>query len=112
MTDQSINPLRDERMLGDRVPPPTVMVIFGASGDLTRRKLVPALYTLARDRRLPPSFAVVGVARRDLEHNVFRESMRAACNQFARRRPVDDQLWATFSQGLFYSSGTFESPAT
>jgi glucose-6-phosphate 1-dehydrogenase len=112
MTDQSTNPLRDERMLGDRVPPPCVMVIFGASGDLTKRKLVPALYTLARDRRLPPSFAVVGVARRDLEHGVFREQMRGACNQYARRRPVDDQLWATFSQGLFYSNGTFESPAT
>jgi glucose-6-phosphate 1-dehydrogenase len=106
------NPLRDEGLTGERVPPPCTMVIFGASGDLTRRKLVPALYSLARDRRLPPGFAVVGVARRDLEHDLFRKQMREACDQFARRRPVDEALWSGFSQGLFYSAGTFEQPAT
>jgi glucose-6-phosphate 1-dehydrogenase len=88
------------------------MVIFGASGDLTKRKLVPALYSLARDRLLPSPFNVVGVARRDLEHSVFRKAMREACDKFARRRPVEDPLWSTFSEGLFYSNGTFEDPAT
>jgi len=105
------NPLR-AGLSGDRVPAPCTMVIFGASGDLTKRKLVPALYSLARDRLLPSSFNVVGVARRDLQHDLFRKNMREACDKFARRRPVDDKLWAAFSEGLHYSSGTFEDGAT
>jgi glucose-6-phosphate 1-dehydrogenase len=105
------NPLR-AGLSTDRVPPPNTMVIFGASGDLTKRKLVPALYSLARDRLLPSSFNVVGVARRDLEHGVFQQAMREGCDKFARRRPVDDKLWETFAQALHYSSGTFEDPKT
>jgi glucose-6-phosphate 1-dehydrogenase len=105
------NPLR-EGLSGERVPLPCAMVIFGASGDLTKRKLVPALYSLARDRLLPSAFSVIGVARREMEHTVFRTAMRDACDQFARRRPVDDSLWSTFSEGLFYSNGTFEDEAT
>jgi glucose-6-phosphate 1-dehydrogenase len=105
------NPLR-EGLAGERVPPPCTMVIFGASGDLTKRKLVPALYSLARDRLLPSSFNVVGVARREVENSAFRQNMRASCDQFARRRPVEDSLWATFSEGIYYCSGTFEDPAT
>src|SRR6478736_8601870 len=100
------NPLR-AGLGADRVPPPCTMVIFGASGDLTKRKLVPALYSLARDRRLPTAFNVVGVARRDMEHGVFRKAMRESCDQFARRRPVDESLWAGFAEGVFYSSGMF-----
>ena len=56
------------------MPAPTTMVIFGASGDLTKRKLVPALYSLARDRLLPPAFAVVGLARRDITDDAFRDN--------------------------------------
>ena len=103
------NPLRDAGLSGDRVPPPCVMVIFGASGDLTKRKLVPALYSLARDRRLPSSFAVVGVA---IDNATFRQQMRGACEEFARRRPVDAALWESFEQTLHYTSGTFEDPQT
>jgi glucose-6-phosphate 1-dehydrogenase len=105
------NPLR-EGLQGERVPPPCTMVIFGASGDLTKRKLIPALYSLARDRLLPSSFNVVGVARREIPHEEFRGLMKESCNQFARRRPVEDSLWSTFSQGMFYMAGTFEDPAT
>src|SRR5262249_30272519 len=78
------NPLR-EGLLGPRVPAPCAMVIFGASGDLTKRKLLPALYSLARDRLLPRGFAVVGFARRDLPE--FVDDAREACDRFARRRP-------------------------
>jgi glucose-6-phosphate 1-dehydrogenase len=106
-----VNPLR-EGLSRERVPPPCVMVIFGASGDLTRRKLVPALYSLARDRQLPSSFAVVGVARRDLGDDGFRHAMREGCDHYARRRPVEEALWAPFSSGIFYSPGRFEDPAT
>ncbi len=109
--DQMANPLR-EGLSGERVPSPTTMVIFGASGDLTKRKLVPALYSLARDRLLPPIFNVVGVARRDLGDDVFRKQMREATDKFARRRPVEDELWRSFSDGIFYVAGTFEDPAT
>jgi glucose-6-phosphate 1-dehydrogenase len=109
--DEQSNPLR-EGLQGERVPPPTTMVIFGASGDLTKRKLLPALYSLARDRLLPSPFNVVGVARREIPDADFRKTMRESCDKYARRRPVEDELWQSFSQGIFYSSGTFENPAT
>jgi glucose-6-phosphate 1-dehydrogenase len=105
------NPLR-EGLAGERMPSPCTMVIFGASGDLTKRKLVPALYSLARDRLLPSAFSVVGVARRDIGDQGFREQMKASCNEFARRRPVEDTLWSSFSQGLFYYTGNFDDPNT
>jgi glucose-6-phosphate 1-dehydrogenase len=105
------NPLR-EGLTGERVPAPCVMVIFGASGDLTKRKLVPALYSLARDRLLPSAFSVVGVARRDIGDEGFRAQMKESCNQFARRRPIEDSLWSSFEEGLSYCAGTFEDPAT
>ncbi len=114
MSDQAQalqNPLR-EGLVGERVPLPCTMIIFGASGDLTKRKLVPALYSLARDRLLPAPFSVVGVARRDLGDPGFREQMKASTNEFARRRPVEDALWSTFEQGLFYHQGNFSEAAT
>jgi glucose-6-phosphate 1-dehydrogenase len=109
--EEMANPLR-EGLQGERIPPPTTMVIFGASGDLTKRKLVPALYSLARDRLLPPTFNVVGVARRSIEDDVFRTAMREATDKYARRRPVEPSLWKSFADGIFYVNGTFEDPAT
>jgi glucose-6-phosphate 1-dehydrogenase len=111
MADDPKNPLR-EGLQGERVPPPATMVIFGASGDLTKRKLVPALYSLARDRLLPSQFNVVGVARREKADASFRQEMRESCDKYARRRPVEELLWGSFSEGLFYVSGTFENPET
>jgi glucose-6-phosphate 1-dehydrogenase len=107
----SENPLR-AGLDGERVPAPCTMVIFGASGDLTKRKLIPALYSLARDRLLPPAFNVVGVARRATSDADFRAAMREACGQFARRRPVEDALWSTFAEGLSYVQGTFGEAET
>jgi glucose-6-phosphate 1-dehydrogenase len=104
------NPLR-EGLHEERVPEPATIVIFGASGDLTKRKLVPALYSLARDRLLPARFAVVGYARKPLTDDVFREDMRAGCDEFARRRPVDPELWNTFANLLFYQEGSYDDPA-
>src|SRR4029079_285104 len=86
-------PLR-EGLAEERVPEPAVMVIFGASGDLAHRKLLPALYSLTRDRLLPARFAIVGFARKALSDDAFREEMRAACAEFARRRPLDPELWS------------------
>ncbi|HNO69515.1 MAG TPA: hypothetical protein PKI49_13450, partial [Pseudomonadota bacterium] len=83
------------------------MVIFGASGDLTRRKLVPALYSLARERLLPSGFAICGFARRPLP---FADDMKTAVGQFARRRPVDESLWESFGSAISYVSGDFDDP--
>ncbi len=105
------NPLR-EGLAEERVPEPAAMVIFGASGDLAHRKLLPALYSLTRDRLLPARFAIVGFARRAISDEVFREEMRAACNEHARRRPIDPELWSAFAGNIFYQQGEYEDPAS
>src|SRR4029078_540781 len=87
------------------------MVIFGASGDLAHRKLLPALYSLTSDRLLPARFAIVGFARTALSDDAFREEMRAACAEFARRRPLDPDLWSAFARNIFYQQGEYEDPA-
>lgn len=85
-----------------------VLVIFGATGDLTARKLVPALYNLAREGQLPGHFACVGFARRSKTHDQFRDEMLEAINQFSRSKPADLQLWNTFREQLFYLPSNFD----
>ena len=102
----SQNPLR-EGLRFERLPDPCIMVIFGASGDLTHRKLIPALYNLAYDGLLPPGFSVVGYARRPYTDEEFRQEMRAAVERFSRRQPIDPDVWETFAQGLFYFAADF-----
>lgn len=85
-----------------------ILVIFGATGDLTARKLVPALYNLARDGQLPSHFACVGFARREKTHDQFREEMLDAINHFSRSKPADEQLWKTFREQLFYLRSEFD----
>ena len=103
------NPLQEERR-GERMPNPCNMVIFGASGDLTHRKLFPALYNLALEHLLPPEFTVIGFARRPYEQQEFRDEVKASINQFSRRKPVQEDVWERFQQGIFYVPGTFEDP--
>jgi glucose-6-phosphate 1-dehydrogenase len=86
---------------------PTVIVIFGAGGDLTWRKLVPALYDLFLDRFLPERFAVVGVARRPMDDEQFRGRMREGVDLFSRRGKADDHTWSTFAANLTYCAGDF-----
>ena len=105
------NPLR-EGLVEERIPEPATMVIFGASGDLARRKLLPALYSLTRDRLLPARFAVLGFARHAQSDDDFREEMRRGCDEFARRRPVDAALWSAFARNLFYQQGAYDDPAS
>ena len=71
----SENPLR-VGLVEERIPEPCTVVIFGASGDLTKRKLVPALYSLARERLVPPGLTVLGFARRPIGDDGFRAAMR------------------------------------
>jgi glucose-6-phosphate 1-dehydrogenase len=101
-----MNPLR-EGLTQERVPDPHVMVIFGASGDLTKRKLLPALYSLVRERLLPTGFAVMGVARDKLSVDEFRDAMRQGCDRYARRKPVDDRVWQDFGRNLYYHPADF-----
>lgn len=91
----------------EREPQSCTLVIFGATGDLTRRKLIPGLYSLARERLLPEHFAVVGFARRDKTHEEFRAEMRQGVQEFARY-PLDNALWEAFASGLYYHRSTFD----
>ena len=67
----------------ERTPDPLILTIFGASGDLTQRKLVPAIYQMKREHRLPSELTVVGFARRDWSHDHFRDQMRQGIEEFA-----------------------------
>jgi glucose-6-phosphate 1-dehydrogenase len=105
------NPLR-RGLVEDRTSDACAVVIFGASGDLTRRKLMPALYNLAWVRALPGGFAVVGVARRDKTDESFRTEMRESVAAFSHRKPIDEALWTDFERGLSYVRGAANDPAT
>lgn len=102
------NPLR-VGLQQDRVPEPQILVIFGASGDLTQRKLVPALYQMKLERKLPPELTVVGVARRDWSHDFFREHMREGVEQYGGGLGAE-AIWEDFAKGLFYCSGDIDNP--
>ncbi|MBI4573359.1 MAG: glucose-6-phosphate dehydrogenase [candidate division NC10 bacterium] len=88
---------------------PCAMVIFGAAGDLTKRKLIPALYNLARSDLLPREFAIVGVARAPLTTDEFRQRMTREIQEFATDQ-VEPGLWEWFAQRLHYLPGNFEAP--
>jgi glucose-6-phosphate 1-dehydrogenase len=89
---------------GERIPEPCVMVIFGASGDLTKRKLMPALFKLFQNGLLPTGFSVIGIARAQETHDSFRENMKNAVQTFSEQSP-NMQVWEDFARGLFYLSG-------
>jgi glucose-6-phosphate 1-dehydrogenase len=86
------------------------MVLFGASGNLARRKVLPALYDLAHDGLLPERCAVVGFALDDWDDDAFRAAARAAVEVHARHR-VDEQVWASFARRLGYVSGSLDDAA-
>ena len=94
---------RNSEPLG-HVGDPCIMVIFGASGDLTKRKLIPALYNLAKERLLSKAFAVVGFGRRGMSHEEFRDKCSQDIKEFATGL-VDPDLWKWFIQRLYYVSG-------
>jgi glucose-6-phosphate 1-dehydrogenase len=84
---------------------PCSIVIFGASGDLTARKLIPALYHLLKEQQMPPDFRIVGFARREKTDDSWRAELRAGLDQFSRTKPVDEQIWQKFAANLFYCRG-------
>ncbi|NTW01753.1 MAG: glucose-6-phosphate dehydrogenase [Oscillochloris sp.] len=101
------NPLRSGLRLS-RTPEPCTMVIFGATGDLTSRKLVPALYNLTRERRIPGGFSVVGFARRDWSNDFFRQTLLDGVNSNSRSGKADNSLWESFATGISYLQASFD----
>jgi glucose-6-phosphate 1-dehydrogenase len=105
------NPL----VVGERVratPPPNAMVIFGGSGDLAHRKIVPALYNLELHRLLPQNFQVIGSSRTAFSDEEYRRDMRKAVEEFSRTQPIQHQIWESFASRLHYVTGSTADPGT
>jgi len=105
------NPLRvasDRRL--NRIAGPSSLVIFGVTGDLSRKKLMPAVYDLANRGLLPPGFALVGFARRDWEDQDFEKVVYDAVKQYART-PFDEDVWRQLAQGIRFVQGEFDDDA-
>src|SRR6202165_1857691 len=101
------NVLRDGLIL-PRTPDPAAMVIVGASGDLTARKLMPALYNLALNRYLPSGFSVIGVADTAITEDEFRARLADAVQKFSRTQPVDRAVWQSVAEGISFVRMPFD----
>lgn len=100
-TSHLVNPLR-EGMSITRAPDPSILVLFGATGDLAHRKLMPAVYNLMRENYLPANFTVVGFGRRSKTDQQMRDEYRQSVGEFSRSGQVQAGLWESFAQGIFY----------
>jgi glucose-6-phosphate 1-dehydrogenase len=109
LADASRHALEDPLRFHRRVPPCAV-VIFGANGDLTKRKLVPALYRLAYERRLPAAFAIIGNSRTEMTDDQFRAKMRESVEKYLENSPFDEGLWESFARELYYVPGDLGDP--
>ncbi len=92
-----------------RGAPATILVIFGASGDLTARKLIPALFNLGLDSLLPADFHLIGFGRKDIPDDSFRQDARAAIEEFSRR-PIDERVWQAIESNTLYHAGGYDDP--
>ena len=106
-----VNPLQDVLRFERRVPP-CAIVIFGASGDLSKRKLLPSLYRLFYERRISPDFAVIGSSRTPMSDDQFRERMKDSVSKFLEDAPFDEDVWKSFGQCLFYVAGDLNVPSS
>ena len=103
------NPLLDNLRI-EPTPGATTLVIFGASGDLTRRKLLPALYSLSRGQRLPARFAVVGVARSATSDEQFRQQFHDSLKEFAKVDARSDEVVRSLQAQMYFVSGEMDDP--
>ena len=112
-TEPSTNPNDpcDDAQSSDAKLPPCALVLFGATGDLTRRKIIPALYSLRLQNLLPESFVIVAFARREKDDAGFRSELRDAVREFAPKLPADDPQWDEFAQNIFYLRSQLDDPA-
>ena len=90
---------------------PCTIVIFGASGDLTARKLIPALYHLALEKQLPTPYRIVGFARREKTDDSFRQELLEALGNFSRTKPVNEDVWNVFASNISYCQGDISDTA-
>jgi glucose-6-phosphate 1-dehydrogenase len=93
-----------------RLDDPCSIVIFGASGDLTARKLIPALYHLAKEEQMPPDYRIIGFARREKTDESFRQELREALEKFSRTKSVDEKVWQDFAKHICYCQGDITDP--
>src|SRR5579871_6210971 len=100
--------VRTEEQAG-RTGDACAMVIFGASGDLTKRKLIPALYNLAKENLLSKEFALVGMARNEMTSEQFRDMISKEIGEYATTK-IDPDLWHWFARRIYYVSGDIEKP--
>ncbi|MFD6070884.1 glucose-6-phosphate dehydrogenase, partial [Amycolatopsis lurida] len=108
MTRAWNNPLRDPRDKRlPRIAGPSSLVIFGVTGDLARKKLMPAIYDLAHRGLLPAGFSLVGFARRDWEHQDFGELVHDSVKEHART-PFKESVWNRLAEGIRFVQGTFD----
>ena len=108
---QATNPLRDPRDKRlPRIAGPCGLVLFGVTGDLARKKLMPAIYDLANRGLLPPGFSLVGFARRDWADQDFGKVVYEAVKQHART-PFREDVWRNLSEGFRFVPGVFDDPA-
>jgi glucose-6-phosphate 1-dehydrogenase len=90
--------------------PPTATVIFGATGDLTHRKIIPAFYHLAKNNLLPDDFAIVGFARRPKTDEEFRKDLGDALQKFSHTKPIDEAVWRKLAEHIYYFQGELDDP--
>src|SRR5580692_9977145 len=109
MADSSRHPFL-QGLSKHRGAPPTVVVIFGASGDLTARKLIPAVYNLSLDNLLPADFFLVGFGRKEIPDDEFREHATGAIKEFSRRQ-LDPKVWSRVSANTSYVAGAYDDKA-
>lgn len=102
-----VNPLEDKTFT--KMPDPCVLVIFGVTGDLAAKRLLPALYNLARDGQLPSHFACVGFARREKTNEQFRQEIYDDLCKYSRTQPVNEEVWSLFAEQLFYHRSEFDN---
>jgi glucose-6-phosphate 1-dehydrogenase len=106
------NDLTDCRLgEGRKAADPCTVVIFGASGDLTARKLIPALYHLCKEKQMPPDFRIVGFARREKTDESWRAELHQELGRFSRTKPVDEGVWQDFAGHISYCQGDLGEPA-
>ncbi len=91
-------------------PQPTILVIFGGSGDLTWRKLVPSLFDLFQDLTMPPDFSIVALDRIELDDEGLRRRFRDGIEKFSRTGKVSDKVWSSFAKHIYYRKGDFTKP--
>ncbi|HEX2755012.1 MAG TPA: glucose-6-phosphate dehydrogenase [Candidatus Limnocylindrales bacterium] len=104
------NPLREGLRL-ERVPDPSCLVLFGATGDLAHRKVIPALHQLWRTNLLPHDFVVLAIGRRDYDDDTLRAEFRASAEKYSRVLPIDDTAWRAFAARIRYQKLDFANPA-